>query len=461
MGWRFRLAPAKHIQNRLAGDAVSSRYRRTRFRSQHPELRLFTQKHFETVTSDSISRDWQPVCFGIWDSPPVTREAEINMVTAASIDHLPVNTGAGDETPLRVVVVDDSLIYRKVVRDTLAMIPGVEVVASAANGAIAIDKIQSLKPDLVTLDFEMPELDGPGVLAWMRTNKVSAKAVMLSALTSEGATATLQALEAGAFDFVVKPCGSDQEKNRLELKNALARQVEAVRSQLGRGRLLTGRGGEAHAVRQPARSPGYTKRSPVRPGDRRIAIVGIGISTGGPDALRTMLPRLPADLPVPVVLVQHMPPVFTKSLANSLDKLCALRVYEAEDGQIVRRGEVAIAPGGKQMRIVPTASGDARVELTDDAPVQSCRPSVDYLFDSLAVGYENRTLAVIMTGMGYDGADACARLSQRGAPVIAQNEASCVVFGMPRRPVEEGVADVVAPLDRIADTIRSYCMPGR
>lgn len=214
-------------------------------------------------------------------------------------------------------------------------------------------------------------------------------------------------------------------------------------------------------MRQPARSPGYTKRSPVRPGDRRIAIVGIGISTGGPDALRTMLPRLPADLPVPVVLVQHMPPVFTKSLANSLDKLCALRVYEAEDGQIVRRGEVAIAPGGKQMRIVPTASGDARVELTDDAPVQSCRPSVDYLFDSLAVGYENRTLAVIMTGMGYDGADACARLSQRGAPVIAQNEASCVVFGMPRRPVEEGVADVVAPLDRIADTIRSYCMPGR
>ncbi len=382
------------------------------------------------------------------------------MVLATSSENRPVEANNSVETPLRVVVVDDSLIYRKVIRDTLATIPGVEVVASAANGAIGVDKIKTLQPDLITLDFEMPELDGPGVLAWMRENKVATKAVMLSALTSEGATATMQALEAGAFDFVVKPSGNNLEKNQLELRAALTEQVEAVRSQIARKSGRSGRGAGTLSTRS-TRSADPVKRMPVRPGDRRIAIVGIGISTGGPDALRTMMPMLPADLPVPVVLVQHMPPVFTRSLANSLDKICKLRVYEAEHGQVVRRGEVAIAPGGRQMRVVPTPTGDARIELTDDPPVQSCRPSVDYLFDSLAEGYDNRTLAVIMTGMGYDGADGCARLSRKGAPVIAQNEASCVVFGMPRRPVEEGVADVVAPLDRIADTIRSYCMPGR
>jgi two-component system, chemotaxis family, protein-glutamate methylesterase/glutaminase len=365
---------------------------------------------------------------------------------------------------LRVLVVDDSLIYRKVVRDTLATIPGVEVVASAANGLIAIDKIQQLKPDLVTLDFEMPELDGPGVLAWMKKNRVATRAVMISALTSDGATSTLQALEAGAFDFVVKPSGSDTNRNREDLQTALTEKVDALRAQMhsraGRVPLRSLAAGDPPGL-SSTRTPLPGKRSVVKPGDRRIGIVGIGVSTGGPDALRIMLPKLPADLPVPIVLVQHMPPVFTRSLATSLDKLCALRVYEAEHGQVVRRGEVAIAPGGRQMRVVPTATGDARIELTDDLPVQSCKPSVDYLFNSLAESYEHRTLAVIMTGMGYDGADACARLGKLGAPVICQNEASCVVFGMPRRPVEEGVADAVVPLDRIADTIHSYCVPTR
>lgn len=361
---------------------------------------------------------------------------------------------------VRVVVVDDSLLYRKVIRDTLATIPGVEVVGSAGNGLVAIEKIKLLQPDLVTLDFEMPELDGPGVLAWMREHQVATRAIMLSALSSEGAAETVQALHAGAFDFVVKPSGNDQDRTRHELRAALVRPIEAIRSQLSphpdRMRSL-GEPAARPAVRPVTRS----KRNPVRPGDRRIAIVGIGISTGGPDALRTMLPMLPKDLPVPVVLVQHMPPVFTKSLANSLDRLCELNVFEAEQGQTVRPGDVAIAPGGRQMRVVPGAPGEARVELTDDPPVQSCRPSVDYLFNSLADGYDNHVLTVIMTGMGYDGADACARLSQMGAPIIAQNEASCVVFGMPRRPVEEGIADAVVPLDRIAETIRSYCMPRR
>lgn len=382
------------------------------------------------------------------------------MVTSAGLETLAGLSPTAEATgavPVRVVVVDDSLLYRKVIRDTLATIPGVEVVASAANGLAAIEKIKTLQPDLVTLDFEMPELDGPGVLAWMREQRVATRAIMLSALTSEGAAATVQALHAGAFDFVVKPSGSDQERNRQELRAALVRHIEAIRAHVA-PRLDRLPHPHDPAPRPTVRPVARPKRNAIRPGDRRISIVGIGVSTGGPDALRTMLPMLPKDLPVPVVLVQHMPPVFTRSLANSLDRLCELNVFEAEQGQMVRRGDVAIAPGGRQMRVVPVSIGEARIELTDDPPVQSCRPSVDYLFHSLADGYENHALTVIMTGMGYDGAEACARLSQLGAPVIAQDEASCVVFGMPRKPVEEGIADAVVPLDRIAETIRAYCM---
>ena len=216
------------------------------------------------------------------------------------------------------------------------------------------------------------------------------------------------------------------------------------------------------AGKRPRRSPApAAPAAPVvanRPeaGKHRIGIVAIGVSTGGPDALRTMLPQLPANLPVPVAIVQHMPPVFTKSLADSLSKICKLRVCEAVDGQLIKPGEIAIAPGGKQMRVYKTAAGHAQVKLTDDAPVQSCRPSVDYMLNSLAESFGNQTLSVIMTGMGYDGVDGCRRLHQLGGPVIAQNEATCVVFGMPRKLVEDGIADVVAPLTSIAAEITRY-----
>jgi two-component system, chemotaxis family, protein-glutamate methylesterase/glutaminase len=189
---------------------------------------------------------------------------------------------------------------------------------------------------------------------------------------------------------------------------------------------------------------------------QRVDVVAIGVSTGGPDALRAMLPRLPADLAAPVVIVQHMPPVFTKSLADSLNKLCTLQVAEAADGQLVHPGEVVVAPGGRQMKVHRNETGQAVIELTDDPPVQSCRPSVDYLFHSLAESFGPHTLSIIMTGMGYDGADGCRRLHALGGPVIAQNEASCVVFGMPRKPVEEGVADVVSPLSSLANDIVRY-----
>jgi len=354
---------------------------------------------------------------------------------------------------VRVLVVDDSLIYRKVVRDALATLPNVEVVGSAANGKVAIDKIEQLSPDLITLDFEMPELDGPGVLRWLRQSKRPTRAVMLSALTIEGGEATVQALQEGAFDFVVKPASGNAHQNHLELQTALQHRVDAVQSLLANER----------PAGPPARSRGpVVPAMPVSPptlqslpvaGLHRVGIIAIGVSTGGPDALRTMLPQLPADLPVPVVIVQHMPPVFTRSLADGLNKQCKLRVSEGADGQVVRAGEIVIAPGGRQMKVHRTASGNAQIELTDDPPIQSCRPSVDYLFQSLAESFGAQTLSVIMTGMGYDGAEGCRRLHHLGGPVIAQNAASCVVFGMPRKPIEEGYADVVAPLTSLAAEI--------
>lgn len=352
---------------------------------------------------------------------------------------------------VRVLVVDDSLIYRKVVRDVLAAFPHVEVVGSAANGRMAIEKIEQFSPDMITLDFEMPELDGLGVLKWLRQSKRPTKAVMLSALTVEGGEATLQALQEGAFDFVVKPSGSNARQNQHDLEAALLHQVDVIEMLLAGKRPRRSTAPVASA--QPA-----APAAPNRPeaGKHRIGIVAIGVSTGGPDALRTMLPQLPANLPVPIAIVQHMPPVFTKSLADSLSKICKLRVCEAIDGQLIKPGEVAIAPGGKQMRVYKTAAGHAQVKLTDDAPVQSCRPSVDYMLNSLAESFGNQTLSVIMTGMGYDGVDGCRRLHQLGGPVIAQNEATCVVFGMPRKLVEDGIADVVAPLTSIAAEITRY-----
>ncbi len=363
------------------------------------------------------------------------------------------NTAVGTTAEtLRVLVVDDSLLYRKIVRDALAEIPNVEVIGSAANGQQALEKIAAQNPDLITLDFEMPELDGLGVLRALKQKRLSTKAVMVSALTAEGATSTVQALQQGAFDFVLKPTGGDARTNHATLVESLRERVDAVRHILGK---VAKPKRELSLAATAARTPTFpaVRREPLT---ANIGIVGIGCSTGGPDALRIMLPKLPADFPVPIVLVQHMPPVFTRSLAASLDKLCSLRVMEAEDGQPVRAGQILIAPGGRHMKVVLGANGLPLVKLNNEAPVQSCRPAVDVLFWSLAEAFGAKTLSVIMTGMGYDGADGCRKLHQLGGPVIAQNEASCVVFGMPRKPVEEGIADAIVPLDQIANEIVRY-----
>ncbi len=354
---------------------------------------------------------------------------------------------------IRVLVVDDTVTYRKIISDVLAGLPGIEVVGTAANGKIAMAKIEQLHPDVLTLDLEMPEMDGLEVLRRLKHSGSDIGAILLSGSTDHGAKATMEALELGAFDFVAKPTGTTPEENAQMLRSELRPKMEAYARTRHVHNLLN------RPKPAPAETDSLAETDSVAQRMQQVIgrgskpeIVAIGISTGGPPALNRMLSRLPADLPVPVLIVQHMPPVFTKSLADDLNGRCALTIEEATDGQAVLPGHVLIAPGAKQMKVVRDGPS-THVEVTDDPPENSCRPSVDYLFRSVTRAYGAAAVGVIMTGMGNDGAQGCRQMKQRGATIIAQDEASCVVFGMPREPVTEGVADVVAPLDSIAAEI--------
>lgn len=366
---------------------------------------------------------------------------------------------------LRVLVVDDTIVYRKAVSDILAEIPGVEVVGIAHNGKIAMSKIATLKPDLLTLDIEMPEMNGLEVLAELQKNHTDVGAIMLSTLTADGSHMTMKALELGAFDFILKPQSSaNLQEGKDQIKSALLPMLEAfsnssnARSLLGtkgvltRPRTLFGKSTDSPLRPQTTTGASTTPITSIRRG--KSEIVTIGISTGGPNALNQMLPLLPGDLGVPVVIVQHMPPIFTKSLAASLDAKCALTVKEAEDAEAIQPNTVYIAPGGKQMKLVASADGKNRIiKITNDPPENSCKPSADYLFRSVGDYYVGRTTAVIMTGMGSDGTKGLQLLKQKGAFVIAQDEATCVVYGMPKAPIQQGLVDIIAPLNKIANEI--------
>jgi two-component system chemotaxis response regulator CheB len=366
---------------------------------------------------------------------------------------------------LRVLVVDDTIVYRKAISDIIEEIPGVELVGVAHNGKIALSKINLLKPDILTLDIEMPQMNGIEVLTEIQKNHLGVGAIMVSTLTAEGSDMTMRALELGAFDFILKPQSKNQTEGKKEIRAALEPILRAyARSKFGSS-LITRAGqiapaggtlgkthlgqhpGETTVVRPAQARPTSTKRG-------KSEIIAIGISTGGPNALNQMLPKLPGDLGVPVLIVQHMPPVFTKSLAASLDKKCQLTVKEAENGENIMPNVVYIAPGGKQMKLVAGTDGQhRRIKITDDPPENSCKPSVDYLFRSVGDYYVGRTTAVIMTGMGSDGTKGLGILRDKSAYIIGQDESSCIVYGMPKAPAELGYLDVIAPLGKIADEI--------
>jgi len=363
---------------------------------------------------------------------------------------------------VRVLVVDDTIVYRKAVSDIMEELPEVELVGVAHNGKIAMSKIITLKPDLLTLDIEMPVMNGLEVLAEIQKNRLNVSAIMLSTLTAEGGDMTLRALELGAFDFILKPQSKNQIEGKNEIRKAIHPMIKAFARSLTAPSLL--RSTSSSVLRsKPALKPltrkkvvetptGLSAKATAHRG--KSEIITIGISTGGPNALTHVLPMLPGNIGVPIVIVQHMPPVFTKSLATSLNKKCALTVKEAEDRELLQNNTIYIAPGGKQMKLVASADGRNRqIKITNDPPENSCKPSVDYLFRSVADYYVGRTTAVIMTGMGSDGTKGLQVLKNKGAFVIAQDERTCVVYGMPKIPIESGLADKVCPLNKIADEI--------
>ena len=361
---------------------------------------------------------------------------------------------------IKAIVIDDTIVYRKIVGDVLKGIPGVEVIGVANNGKIALSKIASLKPDLITLDIEMPEVNGIEVLQALKDAPDAPVVIMLSTLTQQGSEMTIKALELGAFDFVPKPDKGTMAENMLKVKDAVLPIIDALKRQKA----------TKFKIREKIKAKPLAENIPAhktpaiaikRPSFKsKSEIIGIGISTGGPNALTKMIPMLPADLNVPVLIVQHMPPMFTQSLANSLNSKSTLEVKEAKNGDTIEPGKILIAPGGKQMKIIAGADGITRkIKITDDPPENSCKPSVDYLFRSIAQHYVGRSTGVIMTGMGSDGSKGLVQMKNNGSVVIAQNEETCTVYGMPKKPVESGIADIVVPLENIAREIVKTTTP--
>jgi two-component system chemotaxis response regulator CheB len=359
---------------------------------------------------------------------------------------------------IRVLVVDDSVVVRRLVARVLEEDPAVEVVGTAANGRIALAKIAQLEPDVVTLDIEMPELDGLATLAELRPRWPRLPVIMFSTLTERGAEATLEALSRGASDYMTKPTGLHNPAEAMAAVQAeLVPRIKALH-----GRRLLSRMPQsptATAGVTPA-SAGPAVKPPARPAGARIDVVAIGVSTGGPNALTELLPALPGTLPVPIVIVQHMPPIFTRMLANRLDGRCALRVIEAEGGELLIPGRVHIAAGGQHLALVRQGTTVVTV-ATDDPPENSCRPAVDVLFRSVAALYGPSVLSVVLTGMGQDGLRGAEAIRVAGGQVLAQDEASSVVWGMPGFVARAGLADAVLPLDALAAEIGRRVAVGR
>lgn len=374
---------------------------------------------------------------------------------------------------MRVLVADDSVLFRRLIADVLATIPGVEIVGSASNGKIALQKVKELAPDLLTLDIEMPELDGVGVLdALLRQGSRKVEVLVVSSVSPRAGDLTMRAMEKGAFDFVSKPEASDSDQARRALLADLSPRIRAiahrleVRSILGRRQLQElsiehAPVADSEVTQEGTSLDGVARRMQRLSHPTKPEMVLIGVSTGGPQALSQLLPALPRDLGVPIVIVQHMPPVFTKSLADSLASKCVLPVVEASHGEAIIPNAVYIAPGGRQMRMEANSDGRPVVNLSDDPPENNCRPAVDCLFRSVANRFPGRSMAVILTGMGNDGTLGLRLLKRHGCYAIAQDEASCVVYGMPKSVVDAGLADAILPLNVIAQQVVATVREGR
>jgi two-component system chemotaxis response regulator CheB len=365
--------------------------------------------------------------------------------------------------PLRVLVVDDSVVIRKMISDILSQDPELEVAGSASDGKIALSMILQLSPDLVTLDIEMPVLNGLETLAEIRKILPDLPVIMFSTLTERGAGSTLEALSLGASDYVTKPSNTmSTDEARQRIRTEMIPKIKALCRRRGRDLAQrnspTSIGGASvgnalapsNVVTLGARPAAIRPAS--RPVSRKIEIVAIGTSTGGPNALGAALPGIPADIPVPIVIVQHMPPIFTRMLAERLASRCAIKVHEGTEGAQLEPGHAWIAPGDFHMTVARHGTA-LRLHLNQAAQENSCRPAVDVLFRSVAETCGAGALAVVMTGMGSDGMRGAQRIREAGGEVIVQDEKSSVVWGMPGFTFNEGHADAVYPLDQLDSEI--------
>jgi len=341
----------------------------------------------------------------------------------------------------RVLIVDDAVVVRKMLCDGIAQDADLEVAGSAANGRIALAKLQALNPDIVVLDVEMPEMDGLETVRELRKMGERVPVIMFSTLTERGASITLEALALGATDYVSKPSNLNVAATSEVIARELIPRIRAI-CHISDG-IVT-----APTTPPPALKPKMGAPRPSLP----VQVVTIGVSTGGPDALARVIPLLPANLPVPVVVAQHMPPIFTALLASRLSCKAALPVKECVSGEPLLPGSVVIAPGDFHM-VASQEEGVIRLRTHQGPKENFCRPSVDVLFRSIANVYGGRVLGVVLTGMGQDGLKGCEQLRSLGARIYVQDEASSVVWGMPGFVARAGLADKILPLDRIGAEI--------
>jgi two-component system, chemotaxis family, protein-glutamate methylesterase/glutaminase len=346
---------------------------------------------------------------------------------------------------IRVLIVDDSAVIRRLLSDLLKEDPQIEVVGMAGNGELAISKVQQLHPDIITLDMEMPVMDGIETLKALRKTHLKLPIIMFSTLTERGSSATMEALSLGASDYVTKPAnvgsvieGMGKIRDELipKIKALCGRKNPAAPAQVA----------ELRTENRFARTPRTATSS------SEIDILAIGVSTGGPNALAELMPALGKNFPVPVVIVQHMPPLFTRLLAERLGAISGFKCQEGVPGQLLRPGQLWVAPGGYHMETERVRDG-VILHLHEERPENSCRPAVDVLFRSVAKSYGSKVLSVILTGMGQDGLRGCEAIAAAGGHVLVQDEASSVVWGMPGAVSNAGLADKVLPLKELAPEI--------
>ncbi|MEE4277752.1 MAG: chemotaxis-specific protein-glutamate methyltransferase CheB [Halieaceae bacterium] len=395
--------------------------------------------------------------------------------------------GPGSSADLRALIVDDTLLYRLLVAEAIDKIPGFSVVARAENGRDGLDKVRQFRPDVVLLDLEMPVMDGFELLAHLRRDFPSLPVLIISSLSKTSSKVTLEALQKGAFDFITKPEESDAARSRAFLLQQLTIKLEPLRAKHQQSvaradsieRRIYGDGANGGAERPKSGDEAAARKSPsapqplpcgpselsqsiaeavVRIRQRRVEVIGIGVSTGGPQALAEIMPMLKIGQLPPICLVQHMPAPFLTAMAEKLDSQCPLSVREARDGDTLERDTVYIAPGGRQMRISKRGL-KASIQLREDPAENHCLPAVDYLFRSLAEEFGQLSVGMLLTGMGVDGAAGLLAMKNKGALTIAQSEASCTVYGMPKQAIKLGAADYQLALGNLPQLMQAAGRP--